>query len=322
MPEHVTLHGSVRSCPSDVIEEYRPSTALIPAERWWRLRPTVVAAVTASRPGSAWTALQSMRYTGQLTAWASAQGLPLNPEIIFTAAQIERFVSTELHALSPAGRATVRSRLRAVARAATTTAAWAPDPKPYARTRPIAPPYTEREVAGFWHAARTQATAHRSRVLLGMLTLGLAAGLRPAEMLTVSARESIRVHPRDRRLWAVRLDDRVVPVRAAYTTALTDLCRDHPDGPLLGQHRATAKDPMGVLRKGIEIPAWLPPLKLSRLRTTWMVSVLSGDLRISEFMTIAGISSAKTLESIAPYVPGRWDGDDYLFRGAGLDAAS
>ncbi|MGO3234266.1 MAG: hypothetical protein ACTIKT_12440 [Microbacterium sp.] len=49
-----------------------------------------------------------------------------------------------------------------------------------------------------------------------------------------------------------------------------------------------------------------------------MVNVLQSDVRISEFAHIAGVVSAKTLETIAPYVPGRWDDNVWLKKAAGL----
>jgi len=39
---------------------------------------------------------------------------------------------------------------------------------------------------------------------------------------------------------------------------------------------------------------------------------------VSEFMEMAGTVSSKSIEAIAPYVAGRWDRDEYLFKGAGL----
>ncbi|MDO5619751.1 hypothetical protein [Kocuria sp.] len=78
------------------------------------------------------------------------------------------------------------------------------------------------------------------------------------------------------------------------------------------------KDPLGKIRAGIELPSYLPSLHYARLRTTWMATILTQDVRISEFMAMAGTVSAKTLEAIAPYVPGRWDADVYLMKAANL----
>ena len=48
-----------------------------------------------------------------------------------------------------------------------------------------------------------------------------------------------------------------------------------------------------------------------------MATVLTHDLRVSEFMVIAGTVSSKSLEVIAPYVEGRWTGNEYMHKAAG-----
>ncbi|MFF0973609.1 UNVERIFIED_CONTAM: hypothetical protein RF649_14400, partial [Kocuria sp. CPCC 205295] len=60
------------------------------------------------------------------------------------------------------------------------------------------------------------------------------------------------------------------------------------------------------------------PLRQAQLRTTWKVQLLSMDVRIREFMTIAGLSSGSVLEKLLPYVADRDDQDRYLMAGAGL----
>lgn len=149
-----------------------------------------------------------------------------------------------------------------------------------------------------------------------MLTLGLGAGLKPGEMLKVSA-EMIAHHPEDRRLVVILLEDRVVPVRSKYSRLLLALAEQRPDGPIIGDYKPEAKDPLGKLRANVRWPAEIA-FRPSRLRTTWMADVLNEDVRISEFMKIAGTVSSKSLEVIAPYVEQRIEHDRYLFAAAGL----
>lgn len=210
----------------------------------------------------------------------------------------------------------MRAYLRKIGTAATSHAPWAPIPV-YDNRRHLTAPYTAGQVEGYWEAARSQATERRTRVLTVMLTLGLGAGLKPSEMLTVSASNQVRRHRDFDDLSLIVLLDRVVPVLAEYTDPLRALCRAYPEGPLIGEHRTDIKDALGVLRKGIEVPSWLPPLRAPVLRTTWMVTVLQRDVRISEFMEIAGLETLKSLESIAPHLPGRWSDGEYLRKAAG-----
>lgn len=317
MPSHVVLAGQRLTSPSEVLERYAPAPSMVTADEWAHVRAFVVGVVCAADYPSPWAALIAVRYTTRLVVWARGLDMPLDAEVVFGSDHVNRFVASELAHMSTSGRSSVRSYLRRVARAANRKD-QGPRPQPtYPRDRPLARPYTASEVAGFWDAADAQATQKRTRVLTVMLSLGLGAGLKPREMLTLTSHD-VRRHPTDERLTAIFLPDRTVPVLGEYTQRLRELCTDHPVGPLIGPHRDDVKDPLAVLRKGIEVPSFLPRLRAPQLRTTWMVSVLSRDVRISEFMAIAGTVSAKSLESVAPYVPGRWSGEEYLFKGAGL----
>lgn len=318
MAKHVVIAGRAIHTPQGVLETYRPTASSIPEAEWKAIRPVVVPAVAAAAFASPYGALTALRYTVVMVSWVHREGLGLEPEVVFDPLQVERFVATQLGHMSPSGRSTARGHLRRVARAGTRHAAWGPVVPSYPRTRPIAPPYTRDEVEGFWRITEAQPTEKATRVLTALLTLTLGAGLRPGELLTVTSGEHVRRHPEDERLWVILLPDRTVPVLHEYVPALRQLCLTYPEGPLIGPHRPEAKDPLGVLRKCTRIPKHLPPLRAPQLRSTWMSTVLSGDLRISEFMAIAGVESAKSLENVAPYVPVRWDSQEYLAKGAGL----
>ena len=112
-------------------------------------------------------------------------------------------------------------------------------------------------------------------------------------------------------------DTDLVPVLDEYTDTLLDLCHRYPDDPLIGPHNPTTKDPLGKVRQYVEWPSNVT-FKPARLRTSWMVSVLTNGTRVSEFRRISGTVSAKTLEAVAEFVPGRLDNEEYLFAAAGL----
>lgn len=319
MPRHLVIGGQIVTTVEEVLERYQPKRDTVSPAQWQRVRPLAVRAVRAANFGSVHGVHFALKAVAQFLAWADDNGLPLVAESVFTPDVVERYCATRSKELSSRTVANYRSALRSAARAVTVQAPWAPPAKPYADHVHLAPPYTEAEIASFWECARSQATEHRQRVMTTMLALGLGAGLRVSEVLALTAHEHVRLHPRDERLCVLLLEDRTVPVLATYTATVLDLCRQYPEGPLIGRYKATGKDPMGVVRKGLEIPSSLPRLSMSRLRTTWMASVLmQPDIRISEFMVMAGTVSSKTLECIAPFIPYRAAGDEYLFKGAGL----
>lgn len=317
MPQHRVISGVVVTTPEGVFEHYRPAVHMVPDEVWAAVRPLAVQACAAADYRSVAAALSCMSAVTHFLAWAHREDLPMLAEAVFTPSLVERYCLTRLTGLASETRSTRRGYLRRVGRACTRRAPWPRDPKPFAENVTLLPPYTPAEVEGFWEAAEAQGTDQRVRVCTTILTLGLGAGLKPGEMLTVCASDVFQ-HPDEPRLLVIVLPDRTVPVLAEYTENIRDLCRQYPRGPLIGPHRPTTKDPFGGLRKYLTFPNWLPAFRPTRLRTTWMATVLSHDVRISEFMLMAGTVSAKTLETIAPYVLYRADADEYLVKGAGL----
>lgn len=313
----IRVAGGVASTADEVVEAYAPNPELISPHEWGQVRSHAVAATKTAGYEAPSSARQALRYATRMLVWAYRRGQPLDPEAVFTQDNVRAFLATEGAGWSEAGRATAASYLHRLAWHATTRAPWHGLPTPVGRARPIAPPYTAREIAGYWAAAEVQATEARTRVFTAMLTLGLGAGVSAGELLRVTAGD-VLIHPQEPRLWVVVLSDRTVPVLIEYVPALARLTEKYPEGPLIGPHNRNSRDPVGKLRSSLEIPSYLPPLRQAQLRTTWMVQLLSMDVRIREFMTIAGLSSGSVLEKLLPYVADRDDQDRYLMAGAGL----
>lgn len=313
----IRVAGGVAGTAEEVLEAYAPDPELISSGEWAHVRGIAIAATRAAGYEAPSSARQALRYATRMLVWAYRRGQPLDPEAVFTQDNVRAFLATEGAGWSEAGRATAASYLHRLAWHATTRAPWHGLPAPVGRARPIAPPYTAREIAGYWAAAEVQATEARTRVLTTMLTLGLGAGVKAGELLRVTSGD-VLIHPQEPRLWVVVLSDRTVPVLIEYVPALARLTEKYPEGPLIGPHNTHARDPVGKLRSSLEIPSYLPPLRQAQLRTTWMVQLLSMDVRITEFMTIAGLSSGSVLEKLLPYVADRDDQDRYLLAGAGL----
>lgn len=301
---------------ASVINVYRPAAARIDESTWAATEVFVRKVVSAVDYQSPASTLLAMKTVTTYAAWALHEGMVLDPEVLFTPDRVEHYCAVALTSASARSKATLRGVLRRVGRACTVKAPWRPEAPEYPTSHPLAPPYTTDQVAGFWAAAESQATSRRSRVLTCLLTLGLGAGLRSREIAHTTP-ETVTNH--DDNLWTVRLPDRVVPVRTEHVAALRGLlAHTDPGTALIGHVNVNAKDPLEVPRRGIELPAYLPRLAVSRLRTTWAVTVLTGETRMSEFLRMAGTTSAKTLEVMADYVPVREDEAAYLRAGAGL----
>lgn len=145
-----------------------------------------------------------------------------------------------------------------------------------------------------------------------VLALGLGAGLRSREIVWVTPGA---IHQRGTGLVTVDLPDRVVPLRTDIAPTVLELIADEDtDRPVIGRVSPGAKDPLERCRRGIELPTRLPRLVVSRLRTTWAVDVLRCGVRLSEYLAMAGTTSAKSLEAMSPHIGLR--GDDTVWREA------
>lgn len=317
MPKHRVVGGVIVTTPAAVFEHYTPAAHLVPEKDWADIRPTAIQACTAADYSTPASALQCMSTVTHFLAWARRQGRPLDLERVFHPDHVERYIAHIARGRSPETVATRRGYLRRVGRACTSKAPWTTPPRPYSANLTLQPPYTQGEVDALWAAARSQVNDRRTRVAQTLLCLGLGAGLKPGEMLHVTAADHVRHHPADERLVVIFLEGRIVPVLTEYTEPLLELCHRYPDGPLIGPHNPASKDPLGKLRDHVEWPEHVP-FKPARLRTTWMVSVLANGARVSEFQRISGTASAKALEAAAQFVPERLNHEEYLFTAAGI----
>lgn len=306
----IGVRGQACATATEVIHAYRPAKSRVDDRLWSVLGPVARHAATATGYASPSTALLGMRALTGFLMWAHTEELPLDLERLLTPARVEHYAATGMAGLSPRSRSTMRGALRRIGRAATSRAPWAAEEHTY-RGHVLAPPYTPAEVAGYWEAAQAQATERRGRVMTTVLTLGLGAGLRSREIVWVTPGA---IRQRDSGLVTVDLPDRVVPVRSDVAPALLDLIGADADQPVIGRVSAGAKDPLERCRRGIELPARLPRLVVSRLRTTWAVAVLRSGVRLSEYLTMAGTTSAKTLEAMVPHIGVR--DDDIVWREA------
>jgi integrase len=312
------IAGDWIDTPARVYDIYTPRHEYVSERVWELVRPLAIAACRAADHSSVDAALAAIRAAAQFLAWCHQQEIPLQAECVFLADHVERFVATQAPHMTPASRATRRSHLRRVARAATKTAPWPQPDRVYVRDTPMTTPLMPAEVEAYWDALRAQPTASAERRLKAFMVLCLGAGLRAGEALTVTVKDHVGYTDADGvQVCTIHLPDRLVPVDTRYMPLLHELAEyDHAE-PLVGPYNPQAKHPVGNLIEVIALPAKQRTLRLSRLRITWMVNILSRDIRISEFQALAGVVSAKTLETVAPFVPGRFTNGLWLRKAAG-----
>jgi integrase len=188
------------------------------------------AAVARAAPRRRERAKALLYAAGRLAAFGESVGLEPSAQALLREATIERFVLTGCAALSAATRRTLRTNLRALARAH--EAIRRPEPVALPRER-AKPPYSEAEINGYLRLAAAQATEARRMRATALLCLGAGAGIVGAELRQLRGREVLR---RSGGLTVVVSGRRarVVPVLVRFHEPLAEAARFAGRGYLLG----------------------------------------------------------------------------------------
>lgn len=257
-------------------------------------------AVAAARPAGPARARSLLWACSRLAAWGAGVGLEAAPGVLLHPSVTERFVSVGMAGASESARRTARANLRFVARRAAPGLAHPPEPLALARTR-AKPPYAPAEVEAFFALAAAQPTEARRQRLVGLLCLGLGAGLERAELRGVTGGHVLAVAggvvvvvegPRARR----------VPVLARYGDALVESAAFAGDGFVCGGVSPTRRNVTANLLASVAGGAHLGRLDVGRLRSTWLAEHLE-RLGLAALFAAAGIRCSQRIGDLARQLP-------------------
>jgi integrase len=248
------------------------------------------AVVAAAEPTSPARAKALLFAAGKLGAFATSRGLELRAEVVLSPSVIEHFIVTEGTTLGPATRRTLRSNLRALARAV--LAHQGPGAVPLSRERAKAP-YSEAQIEAYLALADAQPTPSRRMRLGALICLGAGAGLMGADLRAVRGADIVA------RSGGVLVEvagtrPRVVPVLARYGRRLLEAGEQAATGYVIGGYSASRRNVTGALVASVAGGADLPALDTSRLRASWLVSCAEA-IGLKAFMDAAGISCTQRL---------------------------
>jgi integrase len=156
-----------------VIERYAPVSLSAAAADFTR---AVVARAGPATPARAKALLFA---AGRLAGFTELVGLELSSDVVLREATIERFIAVGCPVVSPATRRTLRTNLRAIARAIERYPQPAAVPLVRERARR---PYSPTEIAGFLRLADAQSTHARRMRATALICLGAGAGLITGEL--------------------------------------------------------------------------------------------------------------------------------------------
>lgn len=285
----------------ETIHSYRPRA--ISGERWIAMQAFVTSVVSEIEPSSAANAYVYLRVTARFVDWCLEQDLPLSVEVVFTEANVERFMEVGANFLGKHSRASFRSALRRVGRAATRRAEWSPQPRAH-RRRALTPPYRRSEIERFIEVAHQQRTVVRRRAACGLLALGYGAGLESRDLIIVEAKD-VAITGSGLAVTVKGRKPRQVPVLPRAAPLLEWLVENYPERPLLSDRDPARRTMLADAMRKVVLPTDVPPLDLRRLRTTWLTEMLSMDLRISEVMALSGLSGTHKISELLDYIPKR-----------------
>jgi integrase len=256
------------------------------------------AVVRSAEPGTVQRAKALLFAAARLARFGESVGLELSPGVLLHRSVIERFVLVGCSGFSPATRRTLRTNLRALARAGETRPQPEAVPLPRERAKR---PYREAEIAGYLALAGAQGTERRRMRCLALVCLGAGAGLVGRELRHLRGSDVIA---RSGGLLVVvgGARARAVPVLERFHRPLEQAAAFAGERYLLGGSAPDRKNLTDALTVALCQDAGLPRLEAGRLRATWLVACAE-RIGLGAFMHAAGISCSQRLGDLISYLP-------------------
>lgn len=234
----------------------------------------------------------------RLAVFAERLGLELTPGVLLSEAVIERLVGVGCDGLSPASVRTLRTNLRALARAVQRY----PEPEPVSLPRERAKaPYRDAEIEGYLRLAACLSTQRRRMRATALVCLGAGAGIIAGELRhlhgidVVCRAGGVLVTVSGRRA-------RSVPVLDRYRGPLLEAARFADQRLLVGGVKPGRRNISDELCAALSVDGSLPRLEPGRLRSTWLAQCAQ-RIGLGAFMQAAGIRCSQRLGDLAARLP-------------------
>jgi len=235
---------------------------------------------------------------GRLAVFAEQVGLELEPRLVLSGPVIERFIVVGCRSVSPATRRTLRTNLRALARALERYPP--PSPVPLVRER-AKRPYSPGEIDGYLRLADAQATHARRLRASALVCLGAGAGVIAGELRHVRGSDLVE-RSGGLLVKVAGARSRAVPVLERYHERLLDAAAFAGDRCVIGGRNPDRRNVTDTLSAALSTDLSLPRLQAGRLRSTWLVAC-AGRIGLGVFMHAAGLSCSQRLGDLAAQLP-------------------
>jgi hypothetical protein len=230
----------------------------------------------------------------KLGVFLETVGVALDLDLATHPSVIERCCTSEVLVLSGPTRRTLRTNLRAIARARS----CAPVPAPLSRER-AKRPYSRAEIASYLALADAQPTEARRQRAAGLVCLGGGAGLVGQDLKAVVGTDVVvRAGGIVVEVTAGR-HPRTVPVLSSYHDRLRAAARFAGPNPVIGGASPTRRNATTPLTASLAGGGDLPRIEVARLRVTWLCEVAE-TIGLRAFMDAAGITCSQRLFDLVP----------------------
>jgi hypothetical protein len=274
------------------VERYAPVSLSAAAAVVAREVVAQAAPATPARAKALWFA------AGRLAAFAERVGLELEAGVLLRTSVIERFMIEGCRSVSPATRRTLRTNLRALARALERYPQ--PSPVPLERER-AKQPYSPGEIAGYLRLADAQSTHARRLRASALVCLGAGAGVIAGELRHVRGTDVV-VRAGGVLVQVGGAHSRAVPVLERYHERLLKAAAFAGERYLIGGRNPQRRNVTDSLCAVLSTDSSLPRLQSGRLRSTWLVECARA-IGLSAFMQAAGVSCSQRLGDLAAQLP-------------------
>ncbi len=274
------------------VERYAPVSVSAAAAAFTR---EVVARAAPATPGRA----KALLFAGsRLASFAERVGLELEPRLVLCEATVERFILVGCAGVSPATRRTLRTNLRALARALERY----PEPAavPLVRER-AKQPYSLAEIDGYLRLADAQSTRARWLRASALVCLGAGAGVIAGELRHVRGTDVV-ARSGGVLVQVAGARARSVPVLERYQQRLSEAAAFAGDRYLIGGRDPDRRNVTDALCAALSTDSSLPRLQAGRLRSTWLMQCARA-IGLGVFMHAAGISCSQRLGDLAAQLP-------------------
>ena len=284
----------LRSDPAvaEAIERFTPRTASPAVARFAKELTAVAGPPTPNR------AKAYLFAASRLGAFCESVGLPLQAEVLLRPSVIERCCASGVWAMSAATRRTVRTNLRAIARAVLTATA---SPPALSRER-AKPPYTGAEIAAYLALADAQPTESRRMRASALVCLSAGAGLVGADLKAVRGSDVCSRSGGVVVCVSSGRRPRVVPVLWRYHDRLLAAAGFAGDRLVIGGTSPERRNVTSPLTASLAGGRDLPRCEIARLRATWLCEVAE-TIGIRAFMDAAGITCSQRLGDLVASLP-------------------